>query len=89
MHSKIYYRAHRYYFTKRAMKILLTRCGFDRIEIFRDHTMFEKSLMKLRLYRGLSPAKERMLKLLYAILQRTPFLSGKMVVVSQKRARSA
>ncbi len=89
MHSKIYYRPHRYYFTKRAMRILLTRCGFDRIEFFRDHTMFEKSLMKLRLYRGLSPTKERLLKLLYGVLQRAPFLAGKMVVVSQKMVRSA
>lgn len=82
--DKIYYRAHRYYFTRKAMRTLLHRCGFTRVDIYRDHTMFEKSILKLRHYRGLSPARERLLRLAYGVLRRLPMLANKMVVVATK-----
>jgi SAM-dependent methyltransferase len=82
--SYLYYRAHRYYFTRRAMEKVLRRGGFDRVDFYRDHTMFEKSLLKLRLYRGLTPRRERLLRAGYGVLRRLPFLGNKMVVVARK-----
>lgn len=86
--SYLYYRAHRYYFTRRAMETVLRRCGFDRVDFYRDHTMFEKSLLKLRLYRGLTPRRERLLGAGYGVLRHLPFLGNKMVAVAHKAHRS-
>jgi len=86
--SYLYYRAHRYYFTRRAMETVLRRCGFDRVAFYRDHTMFEKSLLKLRLYRGLSPRRERLIRAGYGMLRHLSFLANKMVVVARKAHRN-
>ncbi len=83
---KIYYRAHRYYFTRCAMEMLLRRSGFHLVRAFRDHTMFEKSLLKLRHYQGLSGPREQLLRLIYAGLSVTPWMGNKMVVLARKGA---
>jgi SAM-dependent methyltransferase len=82
--SYLYYRAHRYYFTRQAMESVLRRGGFARVDFYRDHTMFEKSLLKLRLYRGLTRRREGLLRVGYGVLRHLPFLGNKMVVVAHK-----
>jgi len=81
---KIYYRAHRYYFTRRAMAMLLRRTGLEPVRFFRDHTMFEKSILKLRHYQGLSGLRERLLRLAYVALAVAPGMGNKMVVIARK-----
>jgi len=81
---KIYYRAHRYYFTRRAMEILLRNSGFRVVRFFRDHTMFEKSILKLRYYQGLGGLQEGVLRLVYDVLAVTPGMGNKMVVLARK-----
>jgi len=84
LQNKIYYRAHRYYFTKQAMCMLLERCGYSDIQFFDDHTMFEKSILKQRLYRGFSVGEERLFRIAYWFLRRARPLANKMVVISRK-----
>jgi 2-polyprenyl-3-methyl-5-hydroxy-6-metoxy-1,4-benzoquinol methylase len=81
----IYYRAHRFYFTRAAMTSLLTRCGFEQIEFFGEHTMFEKELLKKKLYGRTSPMKMFFLRMTFAILKRLPFMANKMVVAAVKK----
>ncbi|MEO8384010.1 MAG: class I SAM-dependent methyltransferase [Betaproteobacteria bacterium] len=81
---EIYYRAHRFYFTREAMTQLLRRCGFDDVRFFAERTMYQKELRKKKLYEGLSPAKELLLRIVFAMLRHLPFLSNKMVVIACK-----
>lgn len=80
----IYYRAHRLYFTRPAMSHLLKRCGFVRIRYHGERTMYRKALSKKRLYAGLSPAKELLLRIVFAMLKHLPLLANKMVVIAVK-----
>jgi len=86
LRSKIYYRAHRYYFTRKAIKMLLAQSGFDDVECFTDHTMFEKSLLKLKMYRGLSRNEERTWRAAYWVLKKASPFANKMVVIGRKTA---
>jgi len=78
----IYYRAHRFYFTRLAMTRLLERCGFGRVRYYGEHTMFQKELRKKRLYGRISPAKELFLKIAFTLLKQLKFLPNKMVVIA-------
>jgi len=84
LRGNMYYRAHRYYFTTNAMKKLLERCGFDEIQLYRERTMYEKALLKARLYGGVTGGKALMLKSIFWLLKRLPLLQNKMVVVARK-----
>lgn len=83
--KSIYYRAHRYYFTRTAMARLLERCGFSRIRFFGEHTMFEKELLKKKLYGRLPAWKGVIFRLAFAVLKRLPLMANKMVVVAVKK----
>ena len=85
LQGNIYYPDHRYYFTRKAMAALLARCGFDRITFFSDHTMFKKSLEKMRLYNRIPPLKEAVYRAAFVVMG-APFLANKMVVICQRRA---
>jgi 2-polyprenyl-3-methyl-5-hydroxy-6-metoxy-1,4-benzoquinol methylase len=81
----IYYRAHRFYFTRPAMTHLLARCGFTRVRCYAERTMYQKELRKKRLYQGFSPVKEVFLKIVFMMLKHVPFLANKMVVIAVKK----
>ena len=82
--NNIYYRAHRFYFTRRAMTSLLERCGFGSVRYYGEHTMFGKELRKKKLYGGLSPMKEACLRMVFMALKHLPVMANKMVVVAVK-----
>ena len=82
LRRSIYYRAHRFYFTRAAMTRLLETNGFTQIRYHGEHTMFQKELRKKALYGGLSSAKRLWLTLVFAVLKRVPLLANKMVVVA-------
>ena len=82
--KSIYYRAHRFYFSRRAMQRLLERCGYSNIRFFAEHTMFEKEIRKKQLYGQVSAWKVPLLKLVFAVLHRLPVLANKMVVIGTK-----
>ena len=82
LRSSIYYRAHRFYFTRQAMTHILRRSGFTQIQFYAERTMYQKELRKKMLYDQLSPVKIVALKFVFAILKYFPFLSNKMVVTA-------
>ncbi len=89
MLSRIYYRAHRQYFTRGAMLALLTRCGFSGVTFHSEYTMFGKALEKLRLHHHVSPLKIRIYEAVFATMKRLPFLANKMVVVCTRQSGTA
>ena len=86
LRSSIYYRAHRYYFTRAAMTCLLERCGFTQVRYYSEHTMFQKELRKKALYDAMPVWRQRVLRVMFALLRATPLLANKMVVVANKAA---
>jgi 2-polyprenyl-3-methyl-5-hydroxy-6-metoxy-1,4-benzoquinol methylase len=80
----IYYRAHRYYFTRQAMTRLLQRCGFGSVRFFAERTMYEKEQLKKRMYGDLSRVKEFGLRSAFLLFKHLPFLANKMVVAAVK-----
>jgi hypothetical protein len=64
---------------------LLTRCGFEQIRFYGEHTMFEKELLKKRLYGQSSPLKLMVFKTVFFVLKRLPFMANKMVVTAVKK----
>jgi SAM-dependent methyltransferase len=80
----IYYRAHRFYFTRASMTRLLERLGFSKVRYFAEHTMFQKELLKQRFYQRPSRAKELFLRGMFATLKGLPFMANKMVAVAVK-----
>ncbi|MDH5571618.1 MAG: class I SAM-dependent methyltransferase [Gammaproteobacteria bacterium] len=84
MRRYLYYRAHRYYFTVKAMRILLERCGFDNISFYKEHSMYQKGLLKDKLYRGRSNFTDSLYRAALWLLIKVPFFANKMVVVARK-----
>ena len=82
--SNIYYRAHRFYFTRNAIVELLRRCGFTDVQCIGERTMYAKELLKKELYGNVSPVKAFLLKQLFRILAHAPFMANKMVVMAIK-----
>lgn len=81
----MYYRAHRYYFTRRAMEIMLNDCGFKEVEFYKERSMYEKAKMKLDLYFTNAPKFKKMTrKILFWLMKRLPFTKNKMVVIARK-----
>lgn len=81
--SNMYYRAHRYYFTRRAMQLLLERCGFTDVQFFSDYTMFEKEILKKRLYSSLNHLQEWRLRGVFGIMRSVPLFRNKMIVLAR------
>ncbi|VAW73184.1 hypothetical protein MNBD_GAMMA15-623 [hydrothermal vent metagenome] len=87
LRRSMYYRAHRFYFTNKAMHELLTRCGFDEISFYKERSMHEKAKMKLDLYfLSIPPAVRAMRKIVFWLMKRLPFTKNKMVVIARKSA---
>ncbi len=90
LRRNMYYRAHRYYFTNKAMRELLTRCGFDEIQFYKERSMREKAKMKLDLYfPNISPVVRSTRKTMFWLMKKLPFTKNKMVVIARKAAVSA
>lgn len=85
MRRYLYYRAHRYYFTVTAMTILLERCGFDNISFFKEHSMYQKGLLKDKLYRERSNFTDSLYRMALWLLTKNSFFSNKMVVIARKK----
>lgn len=86
LRRSIYYRAHRYYFTRAAMTHLLERCGLTQVRYVAEHTMFQKELRKKALYDAMPVWRQRVLRVMFALLRATPLLANKMVVIATKAA---
>lgn len=89
MLSRIYYGAHRQYFTRKAMRALLSRCGFTGVRFHSEYTMFGKAVEKLRLHHHVSPLKISIYRAVFATMKRLPPLANKMVVVCTKGGGTA
>ena len=90
LRRNMYYRAHRYYFTNKAMHELLTRCGFDEIQFYKERSMHEKAKMKLDLYfPDISPVVKSTRKAMFWLMKKLPFTKNKMVVIARKAAVNA
>jgi 2-polyprenyl-3-methyl-5-hydroxy-6-metoxy-1,4-benzoquinol methylase len=86
LRSGIYYRAHRFYFTRTAMAALLRRCGFADVQFRAEHTMFRKELLKKQLYGHASRWRLLALDGVFRTLKALPVMANKMVVVATKSA---
>ena len=84
LRKNIYYHHHRYYFTSNSIRKLLSDIGFDQIEIYKDHSMFRKTLEKYRIYRDYSNTKMKLYNIFVFILSRTPLFANKLVVICRK-----
>lgn len=84
--SSLYYPCHRYYFTEKSIKILLESSGFNNIEIYRDHSIFSKSLEKYKSYRKLTKFKSIQFKIIFAVLK-IPVLANKQILICKKVIR--
>jgi 2-polyprenyl-3-methyl-5-hydroxy-6-metoxy-1,4-benzoquinol methylase len=77
----LYYPAHRWYFSRRAMATVLRRVGFDQIRFYREQTVSEFGQRKVRAYGVLQSWPYRIAGVVMRLL---PVLHNKMVVVAQK-----
>ena len=77
----IYYEAHRWYFSRRAMSNLLHRVGFDQIQIHSESTVSEFGQRKGEAY-GL--VSKWPLRFTHNIMKTIPLLRNKMVVMATK-----
>lgn len=82
--SKIYYPSHRYYFTHKAMNILLNNAGFTNVKIYKEHSIYSKAIAKNKLYRKVSSLQMMKYHIVFFIL-RAPFLWNKQVVICVKK----
>jgi len=82
----IYYPSHRYYFTRKAIKLLLKNTGFSNIKIYKEHSIFAKTKMKYKLYRNFS--RKAMIKydLIFSILK-FPLFWNKQVIICTKTSQ--
>jgi len=85
LRPRIYYRSHRFYFTKRSLTNLLERNGFRDVQIHRYHTMFAKEIAKEQAYRNLRGFRLVGMRFLFALMQRLPFLYNKQIVLARKK----
>lgn len=79
----MYYPSHRFYFTRKAMRGLLTKAGFGNIRIFGTHSMMVKSIQKLKLYRN--PPWHRLLiyRLVFWLMTLRPFWNKQIVLCTK------
>ena len=84
LRENIYYRAHRFYFSRRSMLQLLQRCGFDQVSFYSWHTMFRKELLKKKLNRSVPGWKRLLLRAIFGVLRYLPFSGNKMIAIARK-----
>lgn len=84
LRSSIYYRGHRYYFTREAMRQLMERCGFQDIRFHTEHSMYQKELLYMEHYGTSSAMKRLAIHVTASLADHVPALGNKMVVTAVK-----
>jgi 2-polyprenyl-3-methyl-5-hydroxy-6-metoxy-1,4-benzoquinol methylase len=84
LRGSIYYRAHRYYFTQRAMRKLLERCGFRDIRFHSEHSMYQKELLYMQRFGSDTGLKKLGIQCTAWMTDIFPTLGNKMVVTAIK-----
>lgn len=84
LRNNMYYRAHRYYFNRTAMKELLNRCGFDEVRFYKERSMYQKAILKKRYFAGKTGNSELLYKTIFWFLERLPLAQNKMVLIAKK-----
>ena len=80
--SAMYYSAHRWYFSRRAMTLLLERSGFEDIRFYREHTVREFGVQKTTAYGWRRSVVQRTARTVADRIGLIPWLRNKMVVVA-------
>ena len=82
--SNIYYPSHRYYFTHKSIKILLNEVGFSNVSIYKERSIYSKSIAKYKLYRQYSNIQMVKYHILFFILK-APLFWNKQVILCRKK----
>lgn len=85
----LYYPAHKWYYTRRAMQLALSRTGFGNVSFYRERTVGELAARKRQHYH-VAPSFSH--KVSHAVLEAVsivPVLRNKMVVSANKAARGS
>ena len=80
--SSMYYSAHRWYFSRRAMTLLLERSGFEGIRFYREHTVREFGVQKTTAYGWRRSGVQRAARAVADRMGLIPWFRNKMVVVA-------
>lgn len=80
----LYYPAHRWYFSRRAMTLVLKRVGFQNIRFYRERTVKEFGKRKSIAYGMRQSLFERMTGAVADMINVIPVLRNKMVVIAVK-----
>jgi 2-polyprenyl-3-methyl-5-hydroxy-6-metoxy-1,4-benzoquinol methylase len=78
----MYYSAHRWYFSRRSMRLLLERSGFENIRFYREHTVSELAVQKTAAYGWRRSMIRRAARIVAERMGVVPWLRNKMVVVA-------
>jgi 2-polyprenyl-3-methyl-5-hydroxy-6-metoxy-1,4-benzoquinol methylase len=82
--SKMYYKEHRFYFSREGMRRLLERNGFRDVRFFKEGSMIEKEILKNKLYNQASGLKLLLIRSIFTIIKSVPAASNKMIVIAEK-----
>lgn len=82
----LYYPAHKWYFTRRAMRLALSRAGFADVSFYRERTVGELAVRKRQHYHTAPSLSHRVSHTALEAVSVVPVLRNKMVVAA-KRAR--
>ncbi len=80
----LYYPAHRWYFSRRAVATVLRRVGFDGIRFYREQTVREFGSRKHAAYGSRNAWPQRVSNLIAGSIGMVPWLRNKMVVMAVK-----
>lgn len=78
----LYYPAHRWYFSRHAMRLVLQRVGFGGMRFYREQTVREFSRQKLEAYGAFQAWSQRTAIAAASLVGKLPWLRNKMVVVA-------
>jgi len=82
--SKMYYKEHRFYFSREGMRRLLERNGFSNVKFFKEGSMIEKEILKNKLYNQATAFRLFIIRAVFTIIKSVPAASNKMIVIAQK-----
>jgi len=82
--SKMYYKEHRFYFSRDGIRMLLERNGFKNVRFFKEGSMIEKEILKNKLYSHASGLRLFMIRTVFTIIKHVPAASNKMIIIAEK-----
>jgi 2-polyprenyl-3-methyl-5-hydroxy-6-metoxy-1,4-benzoquinol methylase len=80
----LYYPAHKWYYTRNAMRLALSRTGFEHISFYRERTVGELAVRKRRHYHAAPSFSHKVSHAVLEAVSIVPVLRNKMVVVAYK-----